>query len=96
MTEPKQRRTVKGFFETMKARLDREVEILNKSSSELDEVKGRLNFITTLLSETSAKQVAAEFEYQEMLRNYRLRSARAEAIRELMKDLFPAADDDKT
>ena len=87
MTEPKQRRTVKQLIATIQANLDREVELFNKESSGLNQVKGQLALLGGILKDTQTKFDVANQTHGELHRGFRERSGRIGAMRELLKDL---------
>ena len=87
MTEPKTRRTVKQLIATIQANLDREVELLNKENSGLAQVKGQLTLLGGLLKDTQTKFDVSDQTHGELLRDFRERSGRIGAMRELLKDL---------
>ena len=86
MTEPKTRRTVKQLISYIQAQIDRDVEILNKESSELKQAEGRLNLLNGILFDTKTRHESAEIEHRDCLVIYRARSARVQAMSDLLKD----------
>ena len=86
MNEPKKRRTVKQLISYIQAEIDRNVELLNKESSELDQAKGKLHFLGGMIVETKTRYESAEIEHRDCLVTYRARSARVLAMSDLLKD----------
>ena len=94
MTEPKKRRTVKQLISTIQARVDRDVELLNKESSELSQVKGQLDLLGGMRRETQAKFDVVKQTHGELSWKYRERSARVQALRDLLKDFEKNGDEE--
>ena len=84
---------MKQLIATIQARFDRDVEILNKQSSELDHTSRKLKFFEGTLVEAKARCESAEGEYRDLLMTYRARQARVEAIRDLLKDFEKNGDE---
>ena len=94
MTEPKKRRTVKQLISAIQARVDRGVELLNKESSELAQVKGQLDLLGGIRRETQAKFDVVKQTHGELSWKYRDRSARVESMCDLLKDFEKNEDEE--
>ena len=86
MTEPKQRRTVKRLIAVIQDKIDRDVELLNKQSSEVSHMRGQADLLGGMLRDTQTRYEAAEDTLQGFLESHRERSAHFEALRDLLKD----------
>ena len=85
MTERK-RRTVRHLISNIKARVDRDVELLNKQSSEVNQMRGQIGMLKGMLIETQSKHDSTNTELQLALESYRDLGARVMAMRDLLKD----------
>ena len=92
MTEPKKRRTVHQLISAIQARVDRDVELLNKQSSEVEHIKGQLDVLGGMLKDNKASFDTADATYVEILELYKERSARVEGMRDLLKDFEKNGD----
>ena len=93
MTEPKQRRTVKQLIATIQAEIDRDVELLNKESSEVDQVKGQVDLLGGMLRETQTRFDVANETHRELLVIYIERSVRVKSLRDLLKGFEKNGDE---
>ena len=93
MTEPKKRRTVKQLVSAIQVKIDRDVELLNKQSSEVDTIRGQLDWLGKLLKDNQARFDSATATYGEILTLYRERSTRVESLRDLLKDFEKNGDE---
>ena len=85
MTEPKTRRTVKQLIAAIQDEIDSGVELLNKQSSEVDQMRGQVGLLKGMLIDTESRFDSTNTELQIALESYRDRSARVHAMRDLLK-----------
>ena len=94
MTEPKKRRTVKQLISAIQVRVDRDVELLNKQSSEVNHMRGQVDLLSGMLRDTQTRYEAAKDTLKGFLESYRERSARVESMRDLMRDFEKNGDEE--
>ena len=93
MTEPKQRRTAKLFRARVQALYDSSEKQLNESGNKLTQLRTEANTLHGLLLDFQQKYDAAKRRYDDTHELYQHRSARAEIMRELLKEFGNEPDE---